>query len=919
MGINNSLIEELGYENKDELPNTIFEVNPTMSLLRWRKLWKKMRLEGKISLESEYITMDESIYPVQLSAVLVKVEQEEFAMLVSENLMEINRFQELLEFTSRIASIGSWEWDLVKNELIFNKEMYHLLNLPPHSKINQLTLQDFVTEGLSEEDLQVYTQKIEAAVTEGTAFEFEFSFESKGVFKNFMLHAHPVVFEDEPIKVYGTLQNVDKISKRTDTMYFTQYCLDYAKDMIFWLTEGSFIEYVNFSTCKKLGYTRDELIGQHISFIDKDHQHTSKDFWESLKEQESLEFETFNQTKSGVKIPVRVTTNYINYRGKELNCAFVRDLSKVKKRNEILNMSKITLDNSPEIIFWANEDGELEYFNQAFMDRLGYSKKEIKSRNVLDFIHNGDKRKYAKGWKRLKKDKFYANVSRSLITKNGDIFPAEMTISMIEVEGKYFSTTICRDITERNRLAQLATMSKHSLDRSLDMIFWLNEDGSFKYFNEAFLKKTGYSEAEVQKMTILDFFPLYKTEEFQKGWEQLKEGTVLIGRDRTLKLKNGQIIPCEVNVSMVQLGDNEFSVTVLRDVTDRKEKESKLDAQFNEINRLQEATAAENIELREEIDLEFNFSNIITREPIYKRVLRQVEQVADTDATVLILGETGTGKELLARAIHQLSEREELPMVKVNCGALPENLIESELFGHEKGSFTGAYQQKIGKFERADKGTIFLDEIGELPLDLQAKLLRVLQEGEIERVGGNKMLNINVRIIAATNRKLEEEVAKGTFREDLYYRLNVFPIFNIPLRERREDIPVLIKHFATKYAKKINKEISEISPSSMNKLMAYDFLGNVRELENLVERAVILAKGKVLTFDLSLTQKTVPSSSKFLSMEEMQQQHIIDALKRTKGKVSGDLGAAELLGMNDKTLTSRMKKLGIDKRDYLKN
>jgi len=211
-----------------------------------------------------------------------------------------------------------------------------------------------------------------------------------------------------------------------------------------------------------------------------------------------------------------------------------------------------------------------------------------------------------------------------------------------------------------------------------------------------------------------------------------------------------------------------------------------------------------------------------------------------------------------------------------------------------------------------------LDEMGELPLDIQAKLLRVLQEGEIERVGGNELILTDVRIIAATNRNLEEAVKKGKFREDLFYRLNVFPIYNIPLRERREDIPILIKHFTEKYAKKINKEISEISPTSMNKLMRYDFLGNVRELENLVERAVILSKGKVLNFDLSLSSKSnTQTSSKFLTMEEMQKQHILDALLGAKGKVSGDLGAAQLLGMNDKTLTSRMKKLGMKKGDFL--
>ena len=918
LSINNLLVNELGYTDPTIVPDTIFEINPSLSLLAWRRLWKKMLNESKIVLESEHITADESIYPVKIEGTLIEIEGEFYGMLVSQNLMETNRFKELFEFTSKIAGIGSWEWDLVKNEFFFNDEMYRLLELPAKTEVTEDTLQDIITKGLPEEDLKKYDKKITDAVQKGIPFEFDYSFEVNDQFRNFNLHAHPVVLEDETIKIYGTLQNVDNISKRTDDMYFTKYSMDYARDMIYWISNEGTITYVNQTACEKLNYSQEELIGQHVSYLDKDEDRDSSVFWKNLKEEKSIEFETNHFTKDRKQIPVSVTTNYIKYRGKEFNCAFVRDLSRKKRIDELVKMSKITLDNAIDIIFWADEDGAFKYFNDAFVKRMGYSRKEIEKMSVLDFIHDGNISRYKKGWENLKKEKFYNNVHREMVTKSGEIFSAEMTISMILMDGKYFSSTILRDISERKSLNELAVMSKHTLDQAIEMIFWTNDDGSLRYFNSAFEEKVGYTRSQIQKMKVFDFFENSNLEKFQKGWEQLKGGAKINGVDRELKTKSGQIISCEMNITMVKFADEEFSVTILRDITERKIRENEIAQQFNEIQFLQEATAAENIALKEKIELEFSFSNIITRDPNYKRVLRQVEQVADTDATVLILGETGTGKELLARAIHQLSERENLPMIKVNCGALPENLIESELFGHEKGAFTGAYQQKIGKFERADKGTIFLDEIGELPLDLQAKLLRVLQEGEIERVGGTQLLNVDVRIIAATNRALAEEVEKGRFREDLYYRLNVFPIYNIPLRERREDIPILVKHFAQKYSEKINKEILEISPRSLNKLMAYDFLGNVRELENLVERAVILSKGKVLNFDFSLTKKTNIKSSKFLSMMEMQKKHIIDALERTNGKVSGQLGAAELLKMNDKTLTSRMRKLGVDKRDYLK-
>jgi transcriptional regulator with GAF, ATPase, and Fis domain len=313
-------------------------------------------------------------------------------------------------------------------------------------------------------------------------------------------------------------------------------------------------------------------------------------------------------------------------------------------------------------------------------------------------------------------------------------------------------------------------------------------------------------------------------------------------------------------------------------------------------------------------------SSIITNSDKYLRVLTQVRRVAETQATVLITGETGTGKELLAKAVHELSERSNEPLIKVNAAVIPENLFESELFGHEKGAFTGAVQSREGRFEAADGGTIFLDEIGEMPVDLQAKLLRVLQEGEFERVGGSKTIKVNVRVVAATNRNLEEMVGEGKFREDLYYRLNVFPVHNLPLRERKEDIPLLIDFFLKKYARKVGKNVKEVPKASLNELMKYEFPGNVRELENMVERALILSSTEYLNLDTILKSgimKKKKRSGKFQTLDEMQRTYIIKAIKRCNGRISGKDGAAIILGLNDKTLYSRIKKLGIKKTEYL--
>jgi len=346
----------------------------------------------------------------------------------------------------------------------------------------------------------------------------------------------------------------------------------------------------------------------------------------------------------------------------------------------------------------------------------------------------------------------------------------------------------------------------------------------------------------------------------------------------------------------------------------RKDKETLL----KKLETANQKLAAENLYFQEEIKNSYDFENIITQSPKFKAILSIVERVASTNTSVLIRGESGTGKELLARAIHQLSNRSDAPLIKVNCAAIPSSLIESEFFGHEKGSFTGATQKRIGRFELADKGTLLLDEIAELPTELQPKLLRVIQEGEFERVGGTKTISTNVRIIAATNRNLEQAIDEGRFREDLFYRLNVFPLFCLPLRERKEDIPLLVRHFLKKYEPNIGRPISTVSEKSMNKLVAYNYPGNIRELENIIERYMITSDGNEL--DLSSWYPTtkylsISNSTGFLSLDDLEKQHIKQALRFSNGKIFGNDGAAEKLGINPKTLSWKIKKIGIDKND----
>jgi transcriptional regulator with GAF, ATPase, and Fis domain len=353
----------------------------------------------------------------------------------------------------------------------------------------------------------------------------------------------------------------------------------------------------------------------------------------------------------------------------------------------------------------------------------------------------------------------------------------------------------------------------------------------------------------------------------------------------------------------------------------RRRKERELKAALAENLALREQVEAENAVWREEVLHCRDFDELVGESPALKRVLRQVEQVAPTDSTVLVLGETGTGKDLIATAIHKRSRRAERPLIRVNCAALPATLIESELFGHERGAFTGAIARKVGRFEVADGGTLVLDEIGELPLELQAKLLRVLQNGEFERLGSTVTRHSDARVIASTNRDLEAMAREGTFRADLYYRLGVFPIILPPLRERREDIALLTAYFVEKLRTKLGRQVTRISDQAVNELMAYDWPGNVRELENIVERSLILSPGSTLLVDRlpdggrtgipRAAETDVAKASDNRTLEQVERDHIVAICARCGWRISGAGNAAERLGINPNTLRSRMQKLGI--------
>jgi PAS domain S-box-containing protein len=449
-----------------------------------------------------------------------------------------------------------------------------------------------------------------------------------------------------------------------------------------------------------------------------------------------------------------------------------------------------------------------------------------------------------------------------------------------------------------------------------EVLFTADADGACDYVSRRFSDYTGLAPADC----------------LGRGWAAAIHAD---DRDRTVStwersLRTGQ--PFEVEYRLrradgehrwfrsraIPIPADESTATrwfgVAMDIDDSKRAEESLRAALDEVRRLKDRLETENVYLQEQIETEHGFEEIVGRSPALRRALTQVEQVAPGDTTVLITGETGTGKELLARAIHKLSPRRDRALITVNCGAISPGLVESELFGHEKGAFTGAVSRRIGRFEVADGGTLFLDEIGDLPLDAQVKLLRVLQEGEIERVGGLRPIKVDVRVIAATHRDLEAQVREGRFRADLFYRLNVFPIRNPALRERSDDIAELVRYFVLKYAAKLGKRIEAVPKDAFDRLAAYGWPGNVRELANVIERSVILSRGSALQLE-GLLQESVPPTvgppQAAPTLEEMERRRILEVLEQTGWRVSGPKGAALLLGLKPTTLEARMKKLGV--------
>jgi formate hydrogenlyase transcriptional activator len=723
---------------------------------------------------------------------------------------------------------------------------------------------------------------------------------------------------------------------------------------------------VNSQMEKLFGYSRGELLGQAVELLmperfRADHpSHRAQYAAQRRSRPMGRGLALYARRKDGSEFPVDIMLSPLETEKGPLVLSVIRDITERKMAQESLRQSeerfRLLVDGARDYaIFMLDPDGRVTSWNPGAEHIKGYRGEEIIGRHFSQFYTQEDAdsgrpadllktaaaegRTENEGW-RVRKDgsRFWANV---IITALRD--------DKGQLRG--FSKVV-RDFTERKRaqealLLQITNILVANLDvrrlfaaisaslrqvtphefASLALLQAAGKElrvqvlysyGKGAIAPEAVMPREGSPAAVVlasHKPLLINAVHLQDfPSEMTRGF--VVEGVAsacilpLVSRDQVLGTLNVG--------SRRELAFTQEDVTLLSQVASQIALAVDNALEFQRVAEVKEKLTEEKLYLEDELRTEYNFEEIVGESPSLKRVLKQVETVAPTEATVLILGETGTGKELIARAIHDLSPRRNRTFVKLNCAAIPSGLLESELFGHEKGAFTGAIAQKIGRAELAHLGTLFLDEVGDIPLELQPKLLRVLQEKEFERLGSTRTIPVDIRLVAATNRDLAQMVADRHFRSDLYYRLRVFPLRVPSLRERRQDIPLLVHYFAQKHARRMNKRIETIPPEAMQTLTLWDWPGNVRELENLIERAVILSQGPVLHVPLSelrplVEVEPVPNSA---SLESAEREHILRVLRGTRGVIGGPHGAAARLGLKRTTLNSKMRKLGITREDF---
>ncbi len=694
--------------------------------------------------------------------------------------------------------------------------------------------------------------------------------------------------------------------------------------------EGTILR-ANQQTEAMFGHARAELIGKPVELLLPDRfrsghpRHRNAYAAEPHTRPMGGGLDLYGLRKDGTEFPVDIMLGPVQVEGESLVLAVVRDVSRRKvAEEESHRQAKLARDQAAllelahDSIIVRDLENRITFWSHGAEEKYGWKRDEVLGKLAHTLLETQFPQSAESVDEDLRRNHYWEGevVHKA---KNGErIVVASRRVLQLDADGKPAAIfEINNDVTARKKAEEALRQSEQRL-RSLfefspDAIVVTDGEGRITDANAQLEKFFGYKRSELVGQLVEFLIPERFRAEHPKHradyGAQPRVRSMGAGLELYGRRKDGSEFPVDIMLGPMEgsEGAGTMVLGVIRDLSQKKKEEEAL-----------RRSEQQKLYLEEELQIGHQFDEIVGESPKLKRVLKQVEDVASTDATVLILGETGTGKELIARAIHELSPRRDHAFVKLNCSAIPSGLLESELFGHEKGAFTGAIAQKIGRLELAHQGTFFLDEVGDLPAELQPKILRALQEKEFERVGGTRTIPVNVRLLAATNRDLAKMVAAGQFRSDLYYRLKVFPVTLPPLRERREDIPLLVRYFLNSHSKRMAKRIETIPPETMQALVNWSWPGNIRELENFMERSVILSSGSTLRSPLGELQSTEePGDSRDVTFESAERDHILRVLRGCKGMIGGAGGAAERLGLKRTTLNSKMKKLGIQRRDYI--
>jgi formate hydrogenlyase transcriptional activator len=971
LDVNEKACSALGYSREELLSLTVFDIDSEFTQTSQVKIRAELQKSGCLVMESMHRRKDGSVFPVEVSLRWVHIEQD-YVVAVARDLSERKRAEAVLrerEKTQELIldhlSVGvilsrvGGEQVFYQNPKFAELFGYSTTECPAVKEWWPLAYPDpAYREWVSQE---WYRRMAKAVESQGEIEPMEVTVTCKDGSKKYVRVLAKVIGDLNFVSFVDLTKRRQAEEQVRTSEDRNRALYEHAPVGICRVESGTgkFLG-VNAKYCEILGRTEQELSSLDFqSITHPDDLAMNLEKWRQLRDGEVRHYEIekrYLRPDGTVRwVEVKVVAMWPEDAEPAWHMAIVEDVTESKRANERLREYERVVEGLEEMIAVVDRDYRYVIANRAFLERRNMTKEQVLGRRVDEVVQQEIFEEIIKP----RVDECFGGkvVQYEMKYKYPQLGERDLFISYFPIQGTDGVdriASVLRDVTDRKRAQQALRDREENyrmfISQSSEGIFRedmdapvavnLSEDELVRHIlhdsymaecNDAMAKMYGFARGEeLLGKRLTEMLPPEDPHNIELTREYIRSGFRVLDREsHEVDMHGNPKVFLNSMIGIVENGKLVRTWGIQRDVTERtKLEESRQQAEAalrqsvadlhvvtEELREAKEKLSEEKIYLEQAIGTELGFGEIIGRSPALKDVMEQVVKVASSDATVLIMGETGTGKELVARAIHRESRRKDNSFIKLNCAAIPSGLLESELFGHEKGAFTGAITKKLGRLELANQGTLFLDEIGEIPLELQPKLLRVLQDHEFERLGGTRTLHVNFRLLAATNRDLRQAVNQREFRSDLYYRLNVFPIRTPPLRERREDIPPLVEHFVGKYAARMGKPIASIPAKTMEALVQWPWPGNIRELENFVERSVILTSGKVLQVPLSELSAVVAQRNSE-TLAERERECILRALRECKGRLGGPNGAAARLGLKRTTLQSKLRHLGIDLRAF---